>query len=257
LLGVIALSPAGAWAGEPNASGLGPMCADRPGKATPPCIVAPGHLQLEVGLIDWSGHSPGTPQTSEAIAAFEARFGLSARTEVELAWTPVSISHQEGDRQVGVGDLTLGARTALVSPHGDGLAVSIEPFVQAPTGTEGQGSGQWGGGVLLPVSLPVGGFSIGFTPAIQTVPADDGPGVRAQLSGALGASYGFADVSVGAELWGAMQPSLRAADQASGDLFVAWSPACLSDVQFDAGVNAGLTRNTPRVELSLGVAHRF
>jgi hypothetical protein len=233
------------------------MCADRPGKATPPCIVAPGHLQLEVGLVDWSGRSPSSAQTSEAIAASEIRYGLTERTEVELAWTPVSISHLDGTRQVGVGDVTLGARTALTPPAGSGLAVSIEPFVVAPAGTGGQGAGQWGGGVLLPVSFPVGGFSIGVTPALQTVPADDGPGVRAQLSAALGASYGFDNISVGAELWGARQPSEHSADQASGDLFVAWSPARLSDVQFDAGLNAGLTRNTPRVELSLGVAHRF
>jgi hypothetical protein len=219
--------------------------------------VAPGHVQLEAGLVDWSNRSPNSAQTSEAITAFEIRYGLNQRTEVELAWTPVSISHLDGTRQVGVGDLTLGARRALTAAGGSGLAVSIEPFVVAPTGTGGQGAGQWGGGVLLPVSLPVGGFSVGFTPTLQTVPADDGPGVRAQLSGALGASYGFNNISVGAELWGALQPGERSADQASGDLFIAWSPAALNDVQFDAGLNAGLTRNTPRVELALGVAHRF
>jgi hypothetical protein len=30
------------------------LCADRPGKAIPPCIVDVGRLQLETALADWS-----------------------------------------------------------------------------------------------------------------------------------------------------------------------------------------------------------
>ncbi len=240
-----------------QAETLRPMCADRPGKATPPCIVDAGHAQLEVGLVDWTAASPASAGTGETIAAFEARFGLSPRNEVEVAWTPLSISHADGSRQAGVGDLTVGARRSLTSPGGSGVQVSVEPFVVAPVGTHGQGAGRWGGGVLLPVSIPLDAFTIGFTPALQASPAADGPGSRAQLSAALGASYGLGAFSFGAELWGATQPGVRGSEQASTDVFAAWSPPWLHDVQFDAGVNAGLTRNTPRVELSLGVAHRF
>ncbi len=232
-----------------------PMCADRPGKATPPCIVDAGHFQLEAALADWAKGPADSPGEAESFAAFEARLGLTARSEVELAWTPVSITRTAGRRAEGVGDLTLGYRTALAAPRGQGASVSIEPFVSAPTGTHGQGAGRWGGGVLLPVSVPLGAASLGFTPQIAA--ASDEAGSHLALSSALGASYGLGALSVGAELWGAVEPEVAHTGQATADLFAAWSPKALPDVQFDAGVNAGLTRYAPRVEVSLGVAHRF
>jgi hypothetical protein len=241
----------------PAGEALRPMCADRPGKATPPCIVDAGHFQLEVGVYDWASRSPAQDQTVQTIGAFEARLGLTAGTEVELSFTPVSISRTEGARQTGIGDVSFGGRVALTSPDTSGVSVSVEPFVLAPTGTHGQGAGQWGGGILLPVSIPAKTLTIGFTPQIQAAPAADGPGVRTQLSAALGASYPLGELSLGAELWGAAQPAVRGSEQASADFVAAWSPSRLHDVQFDAGLYAGLTRQTPRMELSFGVAHRF
>lgn len=256
LLVALAVLPRPGWSEEAPADGLRPLCAARPGKATPPCIVDAGHLQFETAVVDWT-RAPGGGGDTTAVAGFEARYGVNARSEVELAWTPLSISHANGARQVGVGDLTFGARTSLTAPGRSGVAVSVEPFVTAPTGTHGQGLGQWGGGVLLPVAIPLGSLALAFTPALQSAPAADRPGLRTQVSAALGASYGAGPISVGAEFWGASQPAVRGSEQASADVFVAWTPARLHDVQFDAGVNAGLTRNTPPVELSLGVAHRF
>jgi hypothetical protein len=234
---------------------LRPMCADRPGKATPPCIVDAGHFQLEVGLADWTNGTAADRVETETFAAFEARLGLASRTEVELAWTPVSISRSSGTRAEGVGDLTFGVRHALTSPDGPGPLVSIQPFVSAPVGTHGQGSGRWGGGLLAPVTIPLGAASIGFTPQLQT--ATDGDKTHLDLSSALGLSYPVSSVTVGAELWGAVEPAVDHTGRATVDLFAAWSPKALRDVQFDAGVNAGLTRYSPRLEISVGVSHRF
>ena len=69
---------------------LRPLCADRPGKATPPCILDAGHLQLEVGLVDYSRlNDAGDHDQTFAIAGFELRAGLTRRSEVELDWTPL------------------------------------------------------------------------------------------------------------------------------------------------------------------------
>ena len=65
------------------------------------------------------------------------------RTELEAAWTPLSLERGPGDRWSGVGDLMLGVRSALTDPDGKGVAVSWQALVTAPTATHGQGAGGW------------------------------------------------------------------------------------------------------------------
>ncbi len=60
-----------------------------------------------------------------------------------------------------------------------------------------------------------------------------------------------------AELWVQRDFVGSAATQATADLVAAWQPAGLKDVQFDAGVNLGLTRAAPDLEAYVGVAKRF
>ena len=31
-----------------------PLCSDRPGKATPSCVIAPGAIQIETSAVDWT-----------------------------------------------------------------------------------------------------------------------------------------------------------------------------------------------------------
>src|SRR5690242_12681772 len=99
--------------GSAQAQALRDFCADRPGKATPACILDRGHLQLETGLADVS-LQPGPD--SYLVGQTELRFGVSPRTELEAAWTPFS----HGDGRSGVGDLSFGFRTALTAPDGKG-----------------------------------------------------------------------------------------------------------------------------------------
>src|SRR5512135_3010474 len=80
----------------PSAAQLRPLCADRPGKATPPCILDAGHAELEMSAADWTNGTAADHGETESFAAFEARFGLTARSEAEFAWTPVSRSRTPG-----------------------------------------------------------------------------------------------------------------------------------------------------------------
>ncbi len=245
--GLIALALA---AGPARAQALRDFCADRPGKATPACILDRGHLQLETGLADASlDQGPD----SYLLGQTEARFGLTRRTELEAAWTPFS----HGDGRSGVGDLSFGFRTALNDPDGKGAAVSWQAFATAPTATHGQGAGGWEGGMRLPVSANLAdGFALDLTPEADLRRDADGRGRHAALSGAVSLSHDLAGASVAVELWGEhdADPGGRV-NQASFDLSAAWMVG--RDLQLDAGANAGLTHATPDVELYVGVARRF
>ena len=243
---------------------LRPLCADRPGKATPPCILDAGHLQLEVGLVDYSRlNDSGDHDQTFAIGGFELRAGLTRRSEVELDWTPLILDR---DRQAGrtmrtsgVGDLTLGFRTALTDPDTQGIMVSVEPFVTAPTATHGLGAGGWTGGVLLPMQAPLPDqFSLTVTPQVAVARDADGHGDHASASAAAGLSRPVGPMALGAELWGLVDDDPQGRTyQASFDVSCAWTPSAAPDLQLDGGVNAGLNRHTPGVEAYVGVSRRF
>lgn len=240
------------------------LCADRPGKATPACIVDVGRLQFETGLADWTRlDQDGERIDTLAAGGLELRTGLSRRSEIELGWTAYSRVEDRiagvTTRTQGVGDLFIGVRTALTDPDKDGLQVALEPFVTAPTATHGQGAGGWEGGVIAPVSLPLsGGFSLGLTPQLAVRRDPDGGGTHLDWSGAAAVSRGFGPLSVALELWGEIddQPG-GSVSRASADVAAAWIPASQPDLQLDVGLNLGLKRNTPDQEVYAGIVRRF
>jgi hypothetical protein len=241
-----------------RAEGLRDFCADRPGKATPPCILDVGHLQIETGLADAVfRHSGGIHDTTYTFGASELRLGLTPRLEAEAAWAPLIVDHDRdlGHRS-GVGDLTLGLRGALIGPDGDGSAVSLQGFVTAPTATHGLGAGGWTGGVRLPAQIPLGTLGLGLTPEVDVVRNASGHGTHAAWVGVASLSHGFGKFTLGAEAWGQVDgdPS-HVSHQASADITAALAVG--DNAQLDAGVNLGLTRDTPNLELYVGIAHRF
>ena len=163
---------------------------------------------MEVGLVDETVQRVGPAHDDDyVLGAFSVRLGVSRRTEVEAGWAPLIIDRPpEGGHVTGVGDATFGLRTALTNPDADGLAISAQAFVTAPTATHGQGAGGWSGGVRLPVSVPFGeAWGLGLTPEADLVRDADGRGTHAAAAVAVGVSRRFGAVTLGGELWGQLR----------------------------------------------------
>ena len=77
------------------------LCSERPGLNTPPCIVDQGHLQVEVGLGDWTlDKQPDSRTDTIAAGDVALRYGVTDSTELRLGWT--SYTHvRERDRASG------------------------------------------------------------------------------------------------------------------------------------------------------------
>jgi hypothetical protein len=256
--GAVALA-AGASA---SAGDLRDFCADRPGKATPACILDVGRLQLETGLVDAALQRGGGERDDVyTIGQTEIRYGITSRTELEAVVTPWSVERGRdasgSTRRSGFGDLALGFRTALTDPDGKGAQVSFQGFVSAPTGTHHQGAGDWEGGARLPISTDLGGgFSLGLTPEIDLRRDGDTGGRHLAFASAVSVGHPLGPLSVGAELWAeADEDPGGHANAASFDLTAAWMAG--TDLQLDAGLNAGLTHDTPDLEVYVGIARRF
>lgn len=242
-----------------RAEGLRDFCADRPGRATPPCILDAGHTQLEAALADAVFlRSGGAHETLTAYGAAELRHGFTSMLEGEIAWTPLIVDEARGQPRVtGSGDLTFSLRRALTDPAADGPAVSIQALVNAPTATHGLGAGGWTGGLRLPAAVPLsGGVLLGLTPEADVVRNANGHGTHLAWIGVASVGRAFGRTSLGAELWGmADEDPSRRTYQATADLTAALAVG--ANAQIDAGANFGLNHSTPDVELYVGVARRF
>jgi hypothetical protein len=238
---------------------VGDLCADRPGKATPPCILDTGHVQLEVGLADAVfQHSNGLHETLYTISAGELRVGLTPTLEAEVSWAPLIVDHRRGASDVsGTGDLTVGLRHALTTPGSEGVQVSIQAFVTAPTATNGLGAGGWTGGVRLPVAVPLSkDLGLGLTPEVDVVRNAGGGGTHLAWSTAAGVSKAFGKFTLGVEAWGQVDDDPKARTyQASADFTAARMVG--ENTQLDAGVYFGLNRQTPDTEAYVGISRRF
>jgi hypothetical protein len=120
-------------AGSAAAGELRPLCANRPGKVTPPCIVDAGHLQVETGLIDTALSAGSDPVTdSVSFGATSVRLGLGAATEIELGWTPYALTHEHrGVTRRGIGDISFALRQSLRNRDGSGLSIALQQFALA------------------------------------------------------------------------------------------------------------------------------
>ena len=266
------------WRGAAIALGLGlvcaappalaaddadPICADRPGVATPTCTVPPGMIQVETTLADWARHRSGGVR-SDALALGESAFklGLNGRMHVELVVSPFVRSRvRDGamrESASGFGDMGFAAKYRLTSEHSP-VQVAVRPFVKLPTAGRSLGNGKVEGGLIVPIeySLPGSALSLTFAPEIDLVA--DGDGSDHHLATAQVASLGFPlgpRLSASAELWGNWDFDPAGTVRQYG---VAGSLAYLvgANFQLDAGVAAGLNRAAPDLQLYSGLAFRF
>lgn len=240
------------------------FCADRPGKGSPPCVMDAGRFQAELGGVDAAFTRGGGISVDDmSYGALELRLGLTSTVEGQLSWTAHERIRTKDDGVVstvsGAGDLGLGLRWSLKNPAGDGLSAAIQPYVTAPTGAHGVGSDLWLGGVIVPLSIPLDAdWSLSLSPQVEARENASGSGRHAGYALAAGVGRAVGPVNLGAELWVDRDddPSGRAT-QASFDLTAAWTPKTLHDVQLDASAYVGLNRQTPDLELVVGIAHRF
>ncbi|MDP1025768.1 transporter [Sphingomonas sp. KR1UV-12] len=259
---VAALSPGLAGAQEPAAER--DLCSERPGLGTSACTVEPGRILVETGLADWTHeHGDGERIDTVSFAATELRFGVADATEVQLSWTPYG--HQRTRDGAGtvekagrVGDVRLAAKQNLSNPDGRGLSFAVLPFVTLPVGRMPIGMGDWGAGLLAPLTYDLtDAIQLEFTPEVDAAVNADGHGRHLAYSGVVGAAVDVTSrVAVMAEVQALHnhEPYDHATSWVAG-LSAAWQPR--RRVQFDVGAVAGLDHDAPALRIYGGFVTQF
>lgn len=242
---------------------LQPLCPTRPGLATPPCMVDSGHVLAEVGLADWTlDKQAGTRSDTVVAGDLLLRYGFSDRDEFQMGLTGFGTVRERDANGIGhmsgVGDLTLAFKHSLGHPSGNGFSAALQSFLTLPTGGSAIGAGDWGGGVLIPMGMTLSDkVALEFTPEIDAAVNGTGKGRHMALSAVEGLNFSLSShVSTAIELKEVHdEDPAGTQNHALAGLSVAWQPA--SNWQLDMGTVAGLDRNSPDLELYVGVARRF
>ena len=245
------------------AADTSPICPDRPSKSTGPCTVPKGHWQVETGLIDWSrDRSDGVRIDLTEFGNTAIKYGISSKADVELWLTPLLTSSEHGgavrERHSSFGDTLLRVKYALTADDAP-VQVALDPFVKFPTANRQLGNGKVEGGIVAPISVPLGKgpLTLSLDPELDVLADGDGRGRHAATQQVVNLALRASDsLSLSAELWAMWDwDPAGTGKQASADGAVAYLVS--NNIQLDAGANLGLNKQTPDIELYTGISVRF
>jgi hypothetical protein len=139
------------------------------------------------------------------------------------------------------------------------VQVAVDPFVKIPTANHQLGNRKVEGGLLAPIQVSLGKLplTLSLDPELDWLADADRHGRHAATQQVVNLGMAIGEkLSVSTELWGMWDwDPAGTGKQASWDVAAAYLVS--KDLQVDAGVNVGLNRQTPDVELYTGVAVRF
>jgi hypothetical protein len=240
-----------------------PICADRPGVATPTCTVPPGMVQVETGIFDWArDRTAGVRIDDLSIGETALKLGLTNRFHLEIDLAPYVRSKVRAggpsETVSGFGDMALAAKYRFTKDSAP-VQVAVRPFVKIPTAKSSLGNGKVEGGLIVPIeySIPGSQLTLAFSPELDVNADGDGSGHHLAMAQVIGLGIPLdSRLSASAELWGYwdFDPQRTARQYAAAGSF---AYLVSNDVQIDAGANFGLNRNTPDVEIYSGIAVRF
>ena len=240
-------------------------CPDRPGINTPPCTLDRGRLSVELSVGDWTHDRQDVTVTDTAVLGDLAlRYGVGDRTELRLAVTPYTrITAQDTvtglvDRQAGSGDVTLGIKQNVRDPAGDGLSIALVPSVSLPTGGSAAGAGDWGAGMQVAISFPVGaGVSVMSTLEGDAAVDSDRDGRHLVYGAAAGLAFSplkNLNLAVEAQVARDLDPQGSTTPVLAG---LSGGLALGDDLQIDLGAEVGVAGGAPDRRIYLGLAWRL
>lgn len=241
------------------------FCPNRPSLESSACTTEPGRVHFEFSVADWERDDSADERTDTVLGGdFQLRLGLGPHTEAQLGWTPVGRVRTRDkatggiERNRRVGDVRLGLRQNLRNPDGKGLSFGLEPFVTLPVGRRPVGAGDWGAGVVLPVTFDLTGtVNIGFTGEVDAAPDADGAGRHLQASGVAAVSVDVTDTlsaTLEAELIRDRDP-VDPATQAVAGAGLQWKVTSTRALYGE--VVAGLNHDSPDLRVYAGLSALF
>ena len=240
------------------------VCAAPAGIGLHSCVFPEGQVVVETTLVDWE-HDTGGPLTTTSVLGANTlvHVGLTHRLEVQIGWAPFDreriLDHRNdfAAQDTGLGDVVVGGKAELLADDAI-VGLALQGNLSIPVGNLRFGGKSPGGTVALAIAYDITDrVSVALTPQADYLP-DRVDGGRHLL---FGATAGV-DVVVAAE-WTAtgeyrlardLDPAFHRTEHIVG-LAVAFTPS--KRWQVNGGLQLGVTPNSPRAEVTFGIAHHF
>lgn len=240
-------------------------CPTRPSLGTTPCTIERGHVSVETAVTDWTLDNQSDQRTDTVLVGdTRVRIGLTDAVELQFGWTPYGHVRtrdkiQPSVEQAGrIGDAILGFKANVLNPDGTGVSVAVRPYFQMPVGRAPVGAGDWGGGVVVPVTVDLNKtLTLALTSEVDAAVNRDGPGRHLAYSQVAGLEIKLSHAvkaTLDSQLLRDEDP-LDKTTQAFASASLAWMAR--DTLQFDIGTVVGLNRAAPDVALYLGVSRLF
>ena len=238
---------------------------DRPTKSNGALTVDAGRFQYETDLVSYSHSNVGGVSTRTYIILDPTlKVGLTRNVDLELQFNGYSNTRVVDpdtkstlSRANGAGDLVIRSKVNLLGNDGGAIAIALIPYVKLPTASRSLGNNQVEGGLIIPVQLTLpAGFSLTIMPEIDVLRNANDSRKHTNFAGVINIGYSINNQwTVFGELYGAVGTDSHTPPVYTADAAVAY--LLTKTIQLDAGVNVGLNRNAPNLQLYTGISQRF
>jgi len=247
------------------------LTTDRPDTTESPFTVDAGRVQVETNLFGYTRSRPdaeGAVSDTYEFGTTNVRVGLTNSAEVNVVWQPYGMVRtrpgdgSEATRTKGIGGLDIRAKYNFwgndnFEKPGD-TALAILPYVTFPTDRgNGISPETVSGGFIVPFAVKLSDkFSLGLNGGLDIVRADDSKHYHEEYLASASLSYGWTEqLSTYYEIagrFGTRDPRGETVIVATGLAYQA-----TKNLQFDAGINVGVTDAADRLNPFIGVSMRF
>ncbi len=238
---------------------------DRPTRSNGPLTVDAGRFQYETDLVSYTHSNVGGISTRTFVALDPTlKVGLTQRMDLELqfnGYTSTRVLDPSTGAMLsqadGAGDFVIRTKINLFGNDRGAFAMALIPYVKLPTAAPTLGNNQVEGGMIAPLSIKLpAGLVLTLVPEVDVLRNANDSGKHANFVGVLDLGYAVTDhLTVFAEVYGAAGTDAHTPPVYTADAAVAY--LLTETIQLDAGVNVGLNRNTPNLQLYSGVSQRF
>ena len=241
------------------------MSTDRPDKTESAYTVDAGHYQIETSFLDYTYDHKNTEKTDQRMDSFSVfpinfKVGLLNNVDVQFVFNPYIREHSEGDDEKeikrGVGDLQNRIKINVWGNDGGQTALAFMPFVKYPTNTDELGNHAVEGGVIVPFAI--------------SLPADWSMGLMTEFDFNRNTQKDYYTdfvntMTLGHQLIGNLNgyveffSSFNHEDDSPwvGTVDMGLTYPVTPDIQFDGGVNIGVTRSADDFNPFMGCSIRY
>lgn len=246
------------------------MTTDRPDTTESPFTVDAGHVQYESTLFGYTRSRPdenGAVSDTYEFANTNIRFGLTNNVEFNIVWQPYGVVRTRQDptttvRQSGGGGLDLRAKVNLWGNDTfdkAGWALALLPYVSLPTDRHNGISPEYAeSGLIVPVAFKLSEkLGLAVNTGARWTRSDASSSYHAEYLASASLSYEWTDKF---GTYGEVAGVFNVDDPRGSEVIVlggGFTYAITKNLQFDAGINLGLTSASDRINPFVGLSQRF